>query len=252
MDRNRGIRTYLFISFGWTYTFWISAAIISSQNSGWTGIQVLHFIGGVGPLLAAITVVTKINNWRDFLSRCIKFSGFSPLIWLSIVAPMLTAIVASFISHGRIQLSSEFVNAGIGYALFLFFFGPLPEELGWRGVLFDLINQQSMRKAQVITAIVWFSWHLPLFFITGSYQHGVGFATTGFFFWAVSLVIQSIIMGYLYIFTDRSIASAILFHYVVNLAGEAFEKNLITEIITLITFAGIALTLALIHPQHRK
>ena len=51
---------------------------------------------------------------------------------------------------------------------------------------------------------------------------------------------QSIIIGYLYLLTKRSIASAILFHYFVNLAGEFFEKNIRFELFSLLFYGVIA------------
>ena len=244
---NRRIYSYILISLGWSYTFWIIAAIVSSQNQDWFGIQILHFLGGVGPLLAAIYVVTKIKDWKGYLRRCIDFSGYSFLDWLILLSPLLIALFVNLITQGKITLSQEFLARGLIYAVFLFFFGPFPEELGWRGVLFDLLRKQSMIKAQVVTAAVWFTWHLPLFFIVGSYQNGVGFGTSGFLYWSVGLIVQSIIMGYLYVLTNRSIASAILFHYFVNLAGEAFELSIHEEIISIVVYVILAILLSYIH-----
>ena len=171
--------------------------------------------------------------------------------WLILLSPILIALVVSFIMEGNVSLSKEFLSSGLLYAIFLFFFGPLPEELGWRGVLFDLLSKQSITKAQIITAAVWFTWHLPLFFIVGSYQHGIGFATSGFLLWAVGLIVQSIIMGFLYISTNRSIASAILFHYFVNLAGEAFELIIPAEMLSIGIYVILAIVLASIYKEKK-
>ena len=245
---NLGINSYIIISLGWSYTFWTIAAIISTRNPVWPGIQLLHILGGIGPLLATIYTVTKMKDWKGYLRRCIDFSGYSPSDWLILISPILIPLVVSLIMEGDVSLSKEFLSSGFLYAIFLFFFGPLPEELGWRGVLFDLFSKQSILKAQVITAAVWFTWHLPLFFIVGSYQHGVGFATSGFLLWAVGLILQSIIMGYLYLSTNRSIASAILFHYFVNLAGEAFDLKFPVEIMS-IGFYVVVLNVTILYRQ---
>ena len=241
---NRRVISYIIISLGWSYIFWIIAAIISTRNPDWIGIQLLHFLGGIGPLVATIFNVTKMKDWKGYLRRCIDFSSYSLLDWLILLSPLLIALVVSLITKGSISLSQELLSSGLLYAVFLFFFGPLPEELGWRGVLFDLLSRQSIIKAQVITAVVWFTWHLPLFFIVGSYQNGVGFATSGFLLWAVGLFLQSIIMGFLYLSTNRSIASAVLFHYFVNLAGEALDLNIPAEIISIGVFVFIAIFFA--------
>jgi membrane protease YdiL (CAAX protease family) len=238
MNDKQGVRAYTLIALGWAYAFWIAAILLGIENPDWPGIRILHYLGGISPVLAAIYTVTKMRNWKDYLRRCVRFSGFFPLNWLIVLSPILIVLASNFVATGQITFSQDFLSQGVIYALFLFIFGPLPEELGWRGVLFDLSSRGSLFKAQVLTGLVWFVFHLPLFFIPGTYQQGLGFATSGFWIWAVGLLLQSVIMGYLYLLSNRSIPSAILFHYFVNLVGEAFEMTKVGEIITL-TFWGV-------------
>lgn len=245
MKNHRSFRTYILIALGWTYTFWILAAVISSMNPAWFGIMVLHILGGIGPLVATVFVVSQTKNWREYLSRLFKFSSLFPSGWLIIFTPIIFAFAAGMIANGTITLSADFINQGLFYAIFLFFFGPLPEELGWRGVLFDGLFTRSILIAQAVTAAVWLSWHIPLFFIVGSYQWGIGFGTLGFLFWAVGLILQSIIMGYLYILSKRGIPSAVLFHYMVNLVGEALDMDITTQILILVFYAVLALGLGI-------
>ena len=247
MNEKKQIRFFILIALGWSYAFWISAIFFSRFNPDWSGIQILHFLGGIGPLVATIVTVSKMDNWKEYLKRVVNFSNFSPFVIIVFLSPIIIGLMVSLIVMGNIALSKDFLNNGILYVIFLFFFGPLPEELGWRGILFDLLQKQSILQAQVITAFIWFIWHLPLFFIVGTYQYSVGFATTGFLLWTMQLLLQSIIMGYLYIFSNRSIASAIIFHYLVNLVGEAFEKNLTTEIITIGFLVILIFLLGFVH-----
>ena len=249
MKKNQNFHTYILIVLGWTYTFWILAGVISSMNPAWFGITVLHFLGGIGPLVATIFVVSQTKNWREYLSRLIKFSSLFPTGWLIIFTPIIFTFTANMIANGTITFSADFINQGLFYAVFLFFFGPLPEELGWRGVLFEGLFSRSILKAQVVTAAVWLSWHIPLFFIVGSYQWGVGFGTLDFLFWAVGLILQSIIMGYLYILSKRSIPSAVLFHYMVNLVGEAFDTDVTTQILIMVFYAVLALGLGIFYSK---
>lgn len=243
MKDHQGVRSYLLIALGWAYVFWLTAIWIGLKEPAWPGIRILHYVGGVSPLLAAIYTVTKMRNWKDYLRRCICISGFLPFVWLIVLSPILIALSVSLLATGTLNFSEAFLSQGVLFALFLFVFGPLPEELGWRGVLFDLSSKHSLLKAQILTGIIWFAWHLPLFFIPGTYQQGVGFATISFWIWAVELLLQSVIMGYLYILSKRSILSAVLFHYFVNLAGELFEKTTAGEIITLAFWGVIAVGL---------
>lgn len=237
---------YIIVVLCWTYAFWIPAAIISNVRQGWQGIFVLHLMGGIGPLLTAAFIVKKTGKWKDYLGRVVKVKGFSPYLWIVIISPILVAVIAGFIIYGKPMISQDFLSFGILYALALLFFGPIPEELGWRGILFHELNKLSLLKAQVITAAIWLVWHIPLFFIVGSYQHGVGFFTSRFWLWTVVLLLQSFIMGYLYVLSNGSIASAILFHYFINLAGEALEKNFQFELVSILLYLALAIVTGLV------
>lgn len=50
--------------------------------------------------------------------------------------------------------------------------GPLAEEFGWRGYALDrLMSRFRLLPSSVILGIIWFVWHLPLFFMVGTTQH---------------------------------------------------------------------------------
>jgi hypothetical protein len=105
------------------------------------------------------------------------------------------------------------------------FFATLPpilEELGWRGYALDRLQLEwSALSASVILGVVWALWHLPLFFIEGSYQHdSVGFATTGFWLFMAGIVALSAVFTWIYNNTERSITGIIVLHGWVNFTAE--------------------------------
>ena len=54
------------------------------------------------------------------------------------------------------------------------------EELGWRGYVLDRLQEKrSALVSSLILGVVWSLWHLPLFFVQGSYQAGLGVGTLG-------------------------------------------------------------------------
>lgn len=234
---------------GWTYLCWIPAAIISGINPDWSGVTILHLAGGAGPFLAAIVFVLMNRCLKDFLVKVVYVRDFRLRGWLLVLSPVFIVILSSLITFGRINVSREFIEAGLLYPLILLFFGPVPEELGWRGVLFENLCMVSFWKAQIITACVWLIWHIPLFFIQGTYQFGLGFLTEGFFIWCSLLIVQSLIMGCIYILTNRSIASAILFHFSVNLIGELLVDSNTSKLISLCFYIAVT---AILIPLTRK
>ncbi len=106
--------------------------------------------------------------------------------------------------------------------LFWLLFGPLPEEPGWRGYAADeLQSRHSALSASLIVGVVWMPWHLPLFFIEGTWQAShLGFGTQLFWGWAMAVVLESILYTWITNNTERSILAAILFHFAANGFGE--------------------------------
>jgi membrane protease YdiL (CAAX protease family) len=83
----------------------------------------------------------------------------------------------------------------VRFAMFTLVFGPLPEELAWRGYALDRLQMRwNALMSSLMLEGVWTVWHLPLFFIKGSYQHGLGVGTLGFWLFMMDKVPQSIIM----------------------------------------------------------
>jgi membrane protease YdiL (CAAX protease family) len=108
--------------------------------------------------------------------------------------------------------------------VFTLVFGPLPEELGWRGYALDgLQRQRSALTSSLILGTVWSLWHLPLFFIPGTYQQGLGVGSLSFWLFLIGPVAQSVLMTWIYNNTQRSTLSAVLFHFMINLTGQLFE-----------------------------
>jgi membrane protease YdiL (CAAX protease family) len=107
---------------------------------------------------------------------------------------------------------------------FLAFFGPKTEELGWRGVaLPELVKRYGFTIAVIFLGLMWAIWHLPLFFIKGSYHYKLGLGSPAFWNYMLSIISISILYGAVYSKADKSILIIILFHYLDNLAGETFQ-----------------------------
>ena len=112
------------------------------------------------------------------------------------------------------------------YALFLLAFGPIPEELGWRGYALDrLQGRWGALASSLALGTAWALWHLPLFFMPETYQSGLGVGTLRFWLFFITLVPQSVLYTWIYNNTARSTLSAILFHFMGNFTGELFALS---------------------------
>ena len=68
---------------------------------------------------------------------------------------------------GELRISSSLIPNDIRkrpFAIFILLFGPLPEEMAWRGYALDgLQSKWNALEASLILGIAWTIWHLPLF-----------------------------------------------------------------------------------------
>jgi membrane protease YdiL (CAAX protease family) len=100
--------------------------------------------------------------------------------------------------------------------------GPLTEELGWRGFALDRLQaHRRALSASLILGAVSIAWHIPLFFIEGTVQETMGFATVVFWAWAIQNVGLQILIAWAYNNCQRSILVAILVHFMANLTFTA-------------------------------
>ena len=170
---------------------------------------------------------------RDYWCRIVDFKRIGAKWYMVIVLtfPVIIAmaILADIASCEKSPQFETLVNLSSDplkifyFLIFMLLFGPIPEELGWRGYVLDRL--QEMRTAlasSLILGIAWTFWHLPLFFMKGFYHHDeVGFGTPGCLSFCVYTVAFAILITWVNNNTRRSTLSAILFHFMGNFTAEA-------------------------------
>lgn len=230
--------------FSLSWSFWALAAL-SGGRSETLPILLLHYTGGLIPIAVTIALIYLRHTsdfQRDFWQRAIEFKririGWYGVILLTV--PILTALGAiTDVLLGGEGLKLEAVERFIQqpwmffpFAVFILVFGPLPEELAWRGYVLDGLQVKwNALTSSLILGMAWTVWHLPLFFIQGSYQYGLGFGTVRFWLYMMDKVPLAILMTWVYNNNRRSTLSAILLHFMVNMIGELFDLTLQAEMI---------------------
>ncbi len=229
---------YLALTYGWSWLFLISAVLTGLEADALL-TTVLRVLAGVGPLVAALLLVYRTmgqDGRRDYWQRLIGFRRIAPRWYVVtlLVPPLLTAL-AALVDLGlggtglRLEAAEGILEQPLTflpYALFILVFGPLPEEMGWRGYALDgLQARYSALVASLILGAVWALWHLPLFFIAGTFQADLGVGTTSFWLFMLSMLPQTLVMTWIYNHTRRSTLSAVLFHFMLNFTGELFELS---------------------------
>lgn len=225
------------VFFGMTFLFtwacWIAAGILSGGQRAWLA-TLLHYAGGAMPLVVTLMLLFlrgSARQRREYWQRLIDFrrigKAWYAVILLSVPALTAIAIVIDVLLGGtgaKLEAASSVLSNPLSifpFAFFILIFGPLPEEMAWRGYALDGLQARwSALSASLALGAAWTLWHLPLFWIEGSYQHGLGWATPAFWLFMLDKVPQTIWMTWIYNNNRRSTLTAVLFHFMVNFTGE--------------------------------
>lgn len=178
-----------------------------------------YLIGAAVPSSGAIIAVLVFDGWaglRRLMQRSLAWR-FSPFWYLAamLIPFMVTGINAliaiRFLGHSAPQ--QWFVPAfGPGFLVFFLVYNGLGEEIGWRGLALPVLQRHlGSLGGNIVVGAIWALWHLPLFWLRGSYQYG-----DSIILFVLLLICWSIIMGMLVNKSGGSVLVAILFHESAN------------------------------------
>ena len=117
----------------------------------------------------------------------------------------------------------------------------------YKHVLDPLQNKYNPFISSMIIGFFWGIWHLPLFFINGTYQQSLGLLSLEFWMFFIIIFPHSIIYTLIYNNTHRSILSAMLFHFCINLFGQLFSFDIMVRLISDIIIFIYAILLLVIY-----
>ncbi len=246
-------KLYFTTTFLVTYILWFIGAYLSYQDNNSGNYMLFMLLGLMAPFLfSSLMVMTSknIDMKKDFLNRLLNPRLIQPKIILFILFVMPLSILASIVislplggSISQFQLAEGFsFSSGFIPVLLLLILTACFEELGWRGYAFDsLQSRYSLFKASIIFGTLWSLWHLPLIFVQNSYQYeiyheNIWFAVNFF----VSIVPLGVIISWACIKNKKSIISAILFHFIINMSQEVFAVSQMTKCIETFVLTVVA------------
>ncbi|HPO57663.1 MAG TPA: type II CAAX endopeptidase family protein [Anaerolineaceae bacterium] len=223
------ITTFLLLAYGISWSFWIPAALLNQNVSLFPGVLLL-FLGGFGPSLAGIIMVYRTKDLAerlDFWRRTVDIRQIGVRVLLGILTLFpLVGLGATAISllvggppHDYAALQQAAAKPGLLAIMLLggLISGPVSEELGWRGFALDILNNRLKPfLATIMLGLFWSVWHLPLFFIQGTTQQGLGINTLNFWLFVINPIPLSALFARVYYQTGRSILSSILMHLSFN------------------------------------
>lgn len=264
---------FFLFTYGWSWSFLFSILLLHEGFETLTG-KILFGIAGLGPLLGATFSLYVPGNKEEVKDYCRRFADLSLIRWkwlliilfLPLVIKLSGILTAAVFEDG---LPAEWTALFVlefrdylkpGFILFIFVFGPLVEEPAWRGWLQKFyLKKYSSIVSGFIVGVIWGVWHLPMFFIPGTYQYEEGFLSFDFWIWMIDILGSSMLYAWIFVNTGGSIPAAILFHFSINYFGVLIDFSTAAEvwavvlkyvlIIFLLLKLGPRLTTSPINPQ---
>ena len=190
----------------------------------------IFFPAPFGPTFAALIMAWRLEGRggvRRLLGRFLIWRvGAGP--WLAALFLSSSIVAAAVVAAGAAPtVFSSFSASGLAMIPVLWLlalpFGPLPEELGWRGWLLPrLQSRMSPLQASLVIGVVWTFWHTPMFWFPGaaipSFLAPSAAAVT---LYLAQIVGEAILFTVLFNRSHGSVLLAIVFHTAFNTAESA-------------------------------
>lgn len=219
---NKLIRDFLLFTFSIMLVGWGMCVCFSlngvSLNENYL-LYVPYLLGGWSPTIASFFVLKKnggVANIKEWLKTVFDFRQAD-------VSYCMVALLAVVFILPQCLISG-YENGAPLFAIFvmipLMLAGGGLEEAGWRYILQpELEKKFPFTISTLIVSIIWWLWHLPLFFIQGVNQYGQDFFAFGINVLGLSFALASIRK------VTGSVWLCVLFHCIVNALSGIYVIN---------------------------
>ena len=254
----RPVRFYV-TCFAVTWAFWITAAFVRRTEHDNGISSLLMLFGLISPAVTAvITVLTSGNKAlkEDLKRKLVGFYRIRPLniaaavvVFMGIVA--LSILLSLLVGQSLDQFAfTEDFSFSIGgtSALLTILLAAVIEEVGWRGYGEDSVASYfSWFTESIIFGSVWALWHLPLFWIEGTYHYGLKELGIGYVLnFLISVNPLGFLTTWVYVKNNRSMLACIIFHLFVNTMQEKIamtpQTKCVETIVVLLAAVVVVLT----------
>jgi uncharacterized protein len=246
------------VAIGWTWGLGFAAAAFGGAVG-----RPLHLAALLGPVVAwggVLVTRTDPAYRRDLLRRVVDVRQVRPVGWLGVAAvgagvPLTAAVLAAAAGReARIEpsLGAAVVVAAVAFAIA----AGLAEEPGWRGVAHDsTVQSLGLVRSALVLGVMWSAWHLPLYFIEGTYQHGLGVGTSEFWISMLVRVPFAVLLVWLVVGTRGAVVAAVVAHALGNTVGEVLATGrtaMAAELVLMSLAAAMVLVGWLRHPAETR
>lgn len=243
------VRFYI-LTYVLTWGFWITGLILGKDLA-----LLFMLLGLLMPATVAVTTVLCSKNEAlitDLKRKLVSFYRINPvniikaiILFVGIVCASIGISVLCGGSVEQFSFTDGFsFSIGGASALVTILLASTIEEIGWRGYGEDSVAEyHTWFNESIIFGFVWAFWHLPMFWIEGSYHYGL--KEMGLLYmlnFLFSVVPLGFITTWVYVRNNRSMLACIIFHLFVNTMQEKIAMTPETKCIeTLVVTVAAAL-----------
>jgi len=213
--------TFFLLTFAYSWIYWI----LMANFAPWMiNEPAFYILSGYGPTFAALFLTSYLvgrNGLKLFLKRALNWRVNFIWYFVALFSIALMLIFARQV-HGILYPSIHLapirglqpIYGLIPIFLFGILYGPLGEELGWRGFALPRLQRQlGALFGSLVLGVIWAAWHLPLHLIP-EFKWAVGNIPLIWFF--LLNIPWTVLFSWLYNNTKGSVLLVILFHASVN------------------------------------
>ena len=219
---------FVLLAFAFTWTFWLLAALEARGMISSLPVPAL-FLGAFGPMVAAVVLTARESGragLRSLLGRVVRWRVAPFWYAVALLGPIVLTLVA---------MSLQLVVFGGQPPSFLAMAGTLPtvlvisvymliqvgigEEIGWRGYALPKLQAgYSALVSSLLVGVIWFLWHLPVFF-----NPATSYSNTPFWVFLVFLLPFAILYTWVFNSTGGSVLIVMILHAVMNSVGQLWR-----------------------------
>lgn len=245
------VREFLIVTFVIMLVFWGGCALISqifdlTVNNIF--LRIMHMIGGFSPTIASYISLKRNNvvtGFKEWLNKAFDIKHNILVYVLVIVYVAIYYVIGCAINGFEIGAPIFMLIVLIPMMLF----GGGNEEVGWRMILQpELEKKFNFHLATIFTAVIWWLWHLPIFFIKGTANYTMNYFMFGIMCLMLSYALATIRK------VSKGVFPCILTHCLINglSATLVFNYGWLSCCISLVVTIIVSIIILNINKKYQK
>lgn len=210
-------------------------------------LYIPYLLGGWSPTIASFLALKKNNKVTNFIEWLKNVFDFKH----NLISYIMVIILGILFILPQC-LVSGYENGAPLFAIIvmipMMLFGGGLEEAGWRYILQpELEKKYKFIISTLIVSVIWWIWHLPLFYIQGVFQYGQNYLAFGINVLGLAFALASIRKN------TNSVWLCVLFHCIANSLSGIYiiNDNILGNIVTTIILIFSSLVLVKVNGKKK-